>query len=132
MKIGILIVSHQEIGAELLKAADSILGEHPGFEAVSVYPEDPIDLSLRKIGDAIKHVDQGEGVLILSDLFGASPSNACLPFLKKDKVELVSGLNLPMLIKLLNFKGEMKLSELADFIVDYGQQHVLKGSQLLS
>lgn len=132
MKIGIVIVSHQGIGAELLKAGDSILGGHPGFEAVAVYPEDPIDLSLKKIRDAIQQVDQGKGVLILSDLFGASPSNACLPFLKKDKVELVSGLNLPMLIKLLNFKGEMKLSELADFIVDYGQHHILKGSQLLS
>ncbi len=131
MKIGIIIVSHQEIGSELLKATDSILGDHPGFEAVGIQPHDPVDLSVQKIKAAILAVDQGHGVLILSDLFGASPSNICLPFLKKGKVEMVSGVNLPMLLKLLNFKDEMNLEDLTDFIVNYGQRHIVKGSQLI-
>jgi len=131
MKVGIVIVSHQGIGEELLKAADSILKEQDSFRAVGVYPEDPIDLSHRKIGEAIRSVDRGQGVLILSDLFGASPSNACLPFLKAGQVELVSGMSLPMILKLLSLAQEMPLGELADFIVDYGQRHIVKGSQLI-
>lgn len=131
MKIGIVIVSHQEIGSQLLKATDSILGDHPGFVAVGIQPNDASDSSGLKIKEAIQEVDQGHGVLILSDLFGASPSNICLPYLKKGKVEMVSGVNLPMLLKLLNFKEAITLEELADFIVDYGQRHIVKGSQLI-
>lgn len=131
MKVGILIVSHHEIGKELLKATESIVKENLSFKSVAIFPSYSLEFSKKKILKALRSVDQGEGVLILSDLFGASPCNACLPFLKEGEVELVTGMNLPMVIKLFTLQQQMSLKSLADFIVDYGRRNIVKGTNTI-
>ena len=85
----------------------------------------------RKVEEAIQKADQGEGVLLLSDMFGGTPCNLCLSFLDAPKVEVVSGINLPMLIKLASLKEAKKLSEIADFIKSYGQKNITRASEVL-
>ncbi len=131
MKVGIIIVSHHDIGEELLRATESIVQENISFQSVAIFPSDSLELAQKKIADAMQAVNQGEGVLILSDLFGASPCNACLPFLKKGNVELVTGMNLPMVIKLFSLQERMNLRELADFIVEYGRKNIRKATSLV-
>ena len=131
MKVGIVIMSHQALGLDLLKATESIVKQSTLFASVGVAPEDSLEFTGEKILQAVSKVDQGEGVLILSDLFGASPCNACKPYLKKGKVELVSGVNLPMVIKLFSMTQDFSLNDLANFIVDYGQRNILRGTNLV-
>lgn len=131
MKVGVVIVSHHEIGKELLKATESIVKENLSFKSVAIFPSYTLESSQKKILEAVKEVDQGHGVLILSDLFGASPCNACLPVLKRGEVELVTGMNLPMVIKLFSLQQEMSLESLVNFIVDYGQKNIRRATDVL-
>ena len=114
--IGIVIVTHGKIGEELVRVTLSIVKEANPIIAVSLEHSEDVDLMRRKVEEAIQKAEQGEGVLLLSDMFGGTPCNLCLSFLDAPKVEVVSGINLPMLIKLASLKEAKKLSEIADFI----------------
>jgi len=132
MKIGVVIVTHDRLGEVFLQALHHIVPGAPDFQAVSV---DPTRQSVDEIRGAIalclEAADQGEGVLVLTDMFGGTPSNMSLPFLEEHHVEVVTGVNLPMLIKLATLREAKSLEDLAVFIRDYGQRNISVASQLM-
>ncbi len=130
--IGVLITTHGNLGDELIKAAEMIKGNLKGVIHVSVDQTKSIEDIKKEISTTIKKLDNGRGVLILTDLFGGTPSNISLSFLKEGKVEVVTGVNLPMLLKLADIKDSMTLKEFACFIKDYGKKNISVASEILS
>ncbi len=126
MKVGIILITHGNIGMELIHATEEVLKEKTPIQTISVLHSDTPEHYRQLLSETIDEREQGAGVLLLTDLFGATPSNLCLPFLKKDKIELIGGINLPMLIKLSTYPGNPTLRELVDFIAPYGQRNILQ------
>jgi mannose PTS system EIIA component len=129
--IGVLITAQGNLGSELIKAAELIKGPINGLLHVSIDQTKGVEDLKKEIGNAIKKLDKGKGVLILTDLFGGTPSNISLSFMKDGKVEVVTGVNLPMLLKLSELKEEMSLKEFACFIKDYGKKNISLASEIL-
>ncbi|OFW02965.1 MAG: PTS fructose transporter subunit IIA [Acidobacteria bacterium RIFCSPLOWO2_02_FULL_68_18] len=129
--IGIVVVTHGQLAAELLNAAETIVGELPRFAAVSIgWHEDAGD-AREDIAQAITRVQQGDGVLVLTDMFGGTPSNLAMSFLTGDNVEVVTGVNLPMLIKLAGLTAPTSLREAAREIREHGRNGIWVASDLL-
>jgi len=132
MMIGVLITTHGNLGNELIKAAELIKGEMKGVLHISVDQTKGLEEIRKEIAGAIKKLDQGRGVLILTDLFGGTPSNVSLSFMKEGKVEVVTGVNLPMLLKLSDVREKMPLNEFALYIRDYGIKNIYVASEILN
>jgi PTS system mannose-specific IIA component len=130
--IGVLITTHGNLGSELIKAAELIRGSLRGIVHVSVDQTKGVEDLKKEISTAIRKLDQGQGVLILTDLFGGTPSNISLSFLKEGKVEVITGVNLPMLLKLPDIREGMQLKEFARSIKDYGIKNISLASEILS
>ena len=130
-KVGVLIVTHYRLGEEFLQALRLILPEAPAWDAVSVDPKMPVEDVRGAIAAGLKAADKGEGVLILTDMFGGTPSNISLSFHDEHQVEVVTGMNLPMLIKLATLREAKPLDELAVFIKAYGQRNISVASELV-
>lgn len=130
-KIGVVIVTHYRLGEEFLQALHLIVPEAPDFRAVSIEPGMSVDDMRRRIADAMAAADAGEGVLVLTDMFGGTPSNISLSFLDEHRVEVVTGVNLPMLIKLATLSEDKSLEDLARFIKNYGQRNISVASEIL-
>lgn len=128
---GVVIVCHCDLAQEFLKTLELIIGPVDGFQAVSIDPKQDVEAIRAEIASGLKKVEEGEGVLILTDMFGGTPSNISLSFLDEKKVEVISGVNLPMLIKLANFREGKSLEELAAFIKAYGQRNISIASEIL-
>ena len=131
MKIGVVIVTHYQIGAEFLHALRLIVPNAPDFLSVSIDPKQSVDEMRELIEQALKRADRGAGVLVLTDMFGGTPSNMSLSFVEETGVEVVTGLNLPMLIKLATLTEDKTLEELATFIKSYGQRNISVASEIL-
>ena len=131
MKIGVVIVTHYRLGEEFLQALRLIVPEAPEFRAVSIDPSQSVEEMRGDISVALKAADSGDGVLVLTDMFGGTPSNISLSFLDEHQVEVVTGLNLPMLIKLATMAEPESLEELAAFIKQYGRRNISVASELL-
>lgn len=131
MSVGVVIVTHYGLGDEFLQALKKIVPEAPSFGSVPLDPSQSVDELREQIGVAIRAADQGDGVLVLTDMFGGTPSNIALSFLDDHPIEVVTGINLPMLIKLATLRESKQLSELAVLIKDYGQRNISVASQLL-
>jgi len=130
--IGVLITTHGNLGNELIKAAELIKGPLNDILHVSVDQTKDVEELKKEIGNAIKKLDKGRGVLILTDLFGGTPSNISLSFMKEGKIEVLTGVNLPMLLKLSELKEDMSLREFACLIKEYGQKNISLASEILS
>lgn len=130
--IGVLIITHANLGYELIKAAEMIKGDIKGITSVSLDATKGVEDIKKEITLAIKKADSGKGVLIMTDLFGGTPSNISLSFLKKEKVEVVTGVNLPMLLKISDIREEKKLAEFADLIKVYGKKNIYLASEILN
>ena len=130
--IGVLITTHGNLGSELIKAAELIRGSLKGIVPISVDQTKGVEDLKKEISTAIKKMDQGQGVLILTDLFGGTPSNISLSFMKEGKVEVITGVNLPMLLKLPDIREGMSLKEFAQNIKDYGIKNISLASEILS
>ena len=130
--IGVLITTHGNLGIELIRVAELIKGPLNGVLHVSTDQTKCVEDLKKEIGDTIKKLDKGKGVLILTDLFGGTPSNISLSFLKEGKVEVVTGVNLPMMLKLSEVKAEMSLNEYACMIKEYGKKNISVASEILS
>lgn len=128
--VGVLVITHGDLCNELIKAAELIKGKYEGVVPVSVDSNKGVEDIKKEITAAIKKVDKGDGVLILTDLFGGTPSNIALSFLKENKVEVVTGVNLPMMLK-LDIRKEKKLTDLSYFIKDYGRKNISLASEIL-
>ncbi len=131
MKVGVVIVTHYRLGEEFLQALRLILPDAPHFATVAVDPTQGVEDMRKAISEALKEQDQGQGVLVLTDMFGGTPSNMSLSFLDEHHVEIVTGINLPMLIKLATLSEDKPLEELATFIKEYGQRNISVASELL-
>ena len=131
MRIGVVIVTHYELGEQFLQALRLIVPDSPEFLSVSVAPDQPVDELRSAIRTRLEQADNGDGVLVLTDMFGGTPSNMSLSFLADHHVEIVTGVNLPMLIKLATLSEEKSLEDLARFIKEYGQRNISVASELL-
>jgi PTS system mannose-specific IIA component len=130
--IGVVIVTHCRLAEELICAAQLVVGEElKQFQAVSVEPKDGSEAIREKILTVIRKVDSGKGVLILTDMYGGTPSNISLSFLEDKKIEVITGVNLPMLLKLATYQEKFDLEQLASFITDYGQKNINRASEVL-
>ena len=122
VKFGVLVVAHGDLSGTLVKVVEKILGLKLEAEAVSVGWDDDVGDSRQRIQEAVKRSNRGRGVLILTDMFGGTPTNIALPFLKAGDVEIVTGVNLPMMVKVPNIQqGSGSLREAADRLRDLGQ-----------
>jgi len=129
--IGIVIVTHCNLGQELIRSAEFITGKFRQAWAVSLNPEDQEGALRGKIAEAIEKVDTGGGVILLTDMFGGTPSNICLSFLTDGKVEVVTGVNLPMLIGLISKREGKSLNQVAREIKDYGLRSIALAGEIL-
>ena len=130
--IGIIIVTHRQLGASIVDAAEFILNSKLEETAtVSIDLNEPADRLRKKIVEAIKRVDKKQGVLILTDMFGGTPSNLSYSLLEEGKIEVISGVNLPMLIKAVNSRQKLNLSELAEALEIYGKKSISLASRIL-
>ncbi len=130
--IGVVIVTHCHLAEELICAAQLVVGEElKQFQAVPVEPKDGSEGIREKILAAIRKVDSGQGVLILTDMYGGTPSNISLSFLEEKRIEVITGVNLPMLLKLATLEDPLDLERLAVFITDYGQRNINLASEVL-
>jgi len=128
--IGVVVVTHGQLATELLNAAETIVGELPRFAAVSIgWHEDTQD-ARGEIGEALARVQQGQGVLILTDMFGGTPSNLAMTFLGQN-VEVITGVNLPMLIKLASLSEQASLIDAAREMREHGRNAIWVASDLL-
>ena len=130
--IGIVIVTHRQLGDALIDTAEFILGNRPEAAiSVSIDLSESADILRKKIAEGIKKVDQKKGILLLTDMFGGTPSNLSYSFLEEGKMEVISGVNLPMLIKAINSRHEMALGKLAETLEAYGQKSISLASRIL-
>jgi mannose PTS system EIIA component len=129
--VGIVIVSHLNLASELLKTAELIVGKIPASRALSLDPKKDVEILRKEIQSAVKEVNSGQGVIILTDMFGGTPSNLALTFLSP-QVEVVSGANLPMLIKVTAQRGELALNDLAVKAKEYGRNNIHVATEFLN
>ena len=130
--IGVLITTHGNLGSELIKAVELIKGSPKGVLHLAMDQTKGAEELKKEIAAAIKKLDQGQGVLILTDLFGGTPSNISLSFLKQGKVEVLTGVNLPMLLKLSEMREDISLKDFAVSIKEYGMKNIYLASEILN
>ena len=130
-KIGGVIVSHGQVANELVAAAEAVVGDLTHITAVSIGWHDDVEMANEAIKRAIAQVSDGKGVLLLMDMFGGTPTNIAAMFLKENEVEIVTGVNLPMVIKLASVNKEMTLHELAKEVEDQGKEAITRASVIL-
>lgn len=130
-KIGGVIVSHGQLANELLAAAEQVVGELTHIKSVSIGWHDNVEAAQNEIKRAIKDVSGEKGVLLLTDMFGGTPTNIAAMFIEEDAVEVVTGVNLPMVIRLASQPEELSLAEMAAAIEEQGKESIYSASELL-
>ena len=130
--IGIVIVTHSQLGDALISASEFVLGHKPeNIVSVSIdLSENAVDLR-KKIAEGIKKVNKQEGTIILTDMFGGTPSNLSYSFLEEGRIEVLSGVNLPVLIQAANMREKMKLDQLASNLESFGKKSISLASGIL-
>lgn len=130
--IGVVIVTHSHMAQELCRAAEMILGPLAALRAVNIEPETSVNEAKGAVFDAVAAVgSDGDGVLILTDLFGGTPTNISAELLEEGRVEILAGVNLPMLIKCAGMRTTLDLSELSLLLKEYGRSAIIRPSELL-
>ncbi|MGE0702743.1 MAG: PTS sugar transporter subunit IIA [Vicinamibacterales bacterium] len=129
--IGVVVVTHGQLATELVNAAEMIVGDLPTFAAVSIGWHDEVNDAREDIAQAIERVRGEEGVLLLTDMFGGTPSNLGLTFLEADRVEVITGVNLAMLLKLASLQSPRDLLAAARDMAEHGRTAIRVASDLL-
>ena len=130
--IGIVIVTHNRLGDALIESAEFIIGSRPkSLASVSIDLNQNAEKSRKKITDVIKKVDEKEGVIILTDMFGGTPSNLSYSFLDEGRIEVLSGVNLPILIQAINTREKMELAKLGTSLEKFGKKSISLASGIL-
>ena len=131
--IGIVVVTHGNLAEELISAVKFVLSEEPSVKlaGVSLDPSKEFDTFKKLIENSIKSVDGGDGILLVTDMFGGTPSNISLTFLDEEKIEVISGVNLPMLLKLSTLKSDIKLNDAIKIAEKAGRDNIIVASKLL-
>lgn len=129
--VGLVVATHGRLGEEILRTAEGIVGALPMARALSVSSGRPVEEARAELAEAIRAVDQGEGALVLTDMFGGTPANLALTFLD-GRVEVLTGVNLPMVLKFAATRGEgHSLGATAELLCGYGQKNITRASELL-
>ncbi len=129
--IGLLIISHCDLGKELLNAAELIFGRLEASKAISITQTTESEELMKTIAEDIKALDQGQGVLLFTDMFGGTPSNLSLSFLKEEMVEVLTGVNLPMVIEVVQNRDRLTLSELGERVQEAGKRGIALAGKML-
>jgi mannose PTS system EIIA component len=129
--IGVVVVTHGQLATELVNAAEMIVGDLPQFTAVSIGWHDDVNDAQEDIAQAIQRVRTDGGVLLLTDMFGGTPSNLAITFLRTDSVEVITGVNLPMLIKLAGLRSSSDLLGVAREMREHGRNAIWVASDLM-
>jgi PTS system mannose-specific IIA component len=129
--IGAVVVSHGNLGTELVRAAEIIVGKIEGIVAVDIPPSMGMEEIHSAVEGALRTVEDGSGVLLMTDMFGGTPSNIALSFLGTHPVEVVTGVNLPMMVKFPIARGTLPLDELARHLQDCGQRSIMIPGDML-
>ena len=130
--IGLVIVTHGQLAIELQRAAEHVVGPQDNLETVCIGPDDDMERRRDDIRAAVKRVDTKNGVILLTDMFGGTPSNLAISMLSEDKVEVLAGVNLPMLIKLAEARQTASLNEAAEKAKEAGQRYIAIASKILA
>lgn len=128
--IGLVVVTHAGLANELVASATMITGEIPFCEALGLHPDDPADALVERIGQALERVG-GSGAIIMTDMFGGTPSNSALSFLADGKVEVVTGVNLPMLVDFCSRRERQSLEELSTSLLKSGRESIISAGEFL-
>lgn len=129
--IGMILVTHGQLAQEFVRAMEHVVGEQEAVATVCIGPNDDMEARRQEIADAIRGVDSGEGCVILTDLFGGTPSNLAISLMEAGKVEVIAGINLPMLIRLAGARKTMELTKAVAAARDAGQNYITIASELL-
>lgn len=129
--IGMILVTHGKLAEEFVNAMQHVVGRQEAVATVCIGPNDDMEKRRKEIADAIKAVDSGNGAIILTDLFGGTPSNLAISLMKAGKVEVIAGINLPMLIRLAKARACMPLKEAAGAARDAGRNYITVASEYL-
>lgn len=122
--IGVVVVSHGELANEFLAAAEHVLGPQSQMVAVAIGPDDDMATRRADILQAVQSVDAGSGVVILTDMFGGTPSNLAISVIEEGRVEVIAGVNLPMLVKLLTERSRQTLAACASMAAEAGRHYI--------
>lgn len=129
--IGLILVTHGNLAEEFVHAMEHVVGDQPAVETVCIGPNDDMEKRRGEIADAIVKVDGGAGVIILTDLFGGTPSNLAISLMQAGKVEVIAGINLPMLIRLAKARNCMEVREAVSAARDAGRNYITIASEYL-
>ena len=130
--IGLVIVTHGRLAAEFLSAMEHVVGRQRAVEAICIGPEDDMERRRHDILEAVDRVDSGDGVILLTDMFGGTPSNLAISVMEQTRAELIAGLNLPMLIKLASIRGREDLQTCVAHAQDAGRKYISVASYVLA
>ena len=130
--IGIVLVTHGRLAEEFVAALEHVVGPQEAIRTVCIGPDDDMEARRREILDAVREVDLGDGVILLTDMFGGTPSNLAISMLDHGKVEVVAGMNLPMLIKLTSVRATSNLPAAVEQAQESGRKYINVASKLLS
>ena len=130
--IGLVIVTHGDLAIELKRATEHVVGPQEAIDTICIGPDDDIERRRDDIRRSVEKVDAGKGVILLTDMFGGTPSNLAISMLREDKVEVLAGVNLPMLIKLAEARRTATLSEASQKAKEAGQRYIAIASRILA
>ena len=129
--IGLVLVTHGNLALEFVSAMQHVVGKQEQVEAICIGPEDDMEMRREEILRKAEHVNSGDGTIVLTDMFGGTPSNLAISIMDRAKVEIIAGINLPMLIKLASLRKEKPLKEAVEGAQEAGKKYINIASQLL-
>ncbi|MEO0327150.1 MAG: PTS sugar transporter subunit IIA [Pseudomonadota bacterium] len=129
--IGIVVVTHGRLAEEFRKALEHVVGTQDQFETVCIESDDDMEAKRGEIAKSIKSAETGNGVIILTDLFGGTPSNMAISFMQEMNVEVIAGINLPMLVKLSSIRASGDLDSVATMAQEVGRKYIHVASKVL-
>ncbi|HTW69316.1 MAG TPA: PTS sugar transporter subunit IIA [Acetobacteraceae bacterium] len=129
--IGMILVTHGRLAVELRSAMEHVVGEQRNVRTVCIGPDDDVDDRRAEIEDCIKQCDTGDGVVLLTDMFGGTPSNLAISMMEKQNVEVIAGVNLPMLVKLAKVRGSQPIADAVNCAEEAGRKYIAAASHVL-
>ena len=129
--IGMVLVTHGRLAEEFIAATEHVVGAQQHIQAICIGPDDDMEQRRLEILEAVKTVNTGDGVVLLTDMFGGTPSNLAISIMEKGKVEVIAGINLPMLIKLASVRQSVSLDEAVEAAREAGLKYINVASQIL-
>lgn len=129
--IGLVLVTHGRLAVEFISAMEHVVGKQEDILPVCIGPEDDMEMRRSEILEKVEKVNTGDGVVVLTDMFGGTPSNLAISIMDKAKVEIIAGINLPMLIKIASLRKEKNLKDTVEGAQEAGKKYINVASQLL-